>query len=115
MAGPKVSFIQRFHCSPVRVLSNVAHPCNKASYYVVSGLPLTSSHFSKQSGILVFCYSKEHCRLLTQRVHEREIYFQPGRVSGADALSLHGAVEKMAKVKASLRQQPIGGPKIMFI
>ncbi len=53
--------------------------------------------------------------MLSQRVHKREIYFQPGRLSGVDALSLHGALEKQAKVKVSLRQQPIGGPKVMFI
>ena len=52
--------------------------------------------------------------MLSQRVHEREVFFQPVRVGG-DALSLHGMLERQAKVKCSLRQQPIGGPKIMFI
>ncbi len=52
--------------------------------------------------------------MMSQRVHEREIYVQPSKLQG-DALSLHGNLEKHAKVKCSLRQQPINGPKIMFI
>ena len=52
--------------------------------------------------------------MLSQRVHEREIYVQPGKLVG-DALTLHGALERHVKVKSSLRQQPINGPKIMFI
>lgn len=65
--------------------------------------------------VLIKCpYSKEHCKMLCQRVHEREIYYQPARLGG-DALTLHAMLERQAKVKCSLRQQPIGGPKIMFI
>ena len=59
-------------------------------------------------------FSKEHVRILSQNVHNREVYFQPGRLGNIDALAMHGAIEKYAKVKSSLRQQPIGGPKVMF-
>lgn len=52
--------------------------------------------------------------MLCQSVHNREVYYQPSKMSG-DALSLHSVLERQAKLKCSLRQQPIGGPKVMFI
>ena len=66
------------------------------------------------------CYSKEHCRILSQKVHEREVYFQPGRLGHIDALTIHGHVEKCAKFKNSFRQQQqqqqqTGNPKMMFL
>ncbi len=60
-------------------------------------------------------FSKEHLRVLSQHVHEREVYLQPSRMGHLDVLAMHGQVEKYAKTKTSLRQQPTGGPKIMFV
>ena len=66
--------------------------------------------------LFYFCsiFSKEHCRMLSQSVHGREVYMQPAGHAG-DALTLHGIIEKHVKSKSSLRQQPINGPKVMFI
>ena len=53
--------------------------------------------------------------MLSQHVHEREVYLQPSRMGHLDVLAMHGQVEKYAKTKTSPRQQPTGGPKIMFV
>lgn len=52
--------------------------------------------------------------MLCQNVHGREVYVQPAGHAG-DALTLHGIIEKHVKAKTSLRQQPIGGPKVMLV
>ena len=54
-------------------------------------------------------------RVMSQHVHQREVYLQPSRIGHLDVLAMHGAVEKHAKTKTSLRQQPTGGPKVMFV
>ena len=66
---------------------------------------------------LCIFYSKDsYVRLLSQRVHDREVYFQPGKLGGTyDSLNMSGALERIAKAKTSLRQQPLGGPKVMLI
>ena len=62
-------------------------------------------------------YSKDrYVHLLSQRVHDREVYYQPERLGGTyDSLSMSGVLASYAKEKTSLRQQPLVGPKVMLI
>ena len=79
-----------------------------------------SFHLSQsalQSSIysFLFCYlSKEHCRMLSQNVHGREVYVQPSGCAG-DAMCLHGLIERNMKAKSSVKQQPADAPKVMLI
>ena len=75
-------------------------------------LPSPSSSFLP---LMHLSHSKEHCRVLSQSVFEREVYFQPGKYNNSDAIAVHALIEKHIKVKTSLRQQPLNGPKVMFI
>ena len=52
--------------------------------------------------------------MLSQNIHGREVYVQPAGHAG-DALTLHGIIEKHVKDKISIRQQPLGGPKVMLV
>ena len=104
-----------------RCYKSVTFPCYKYIYvHLQSGLKIhlviswaKAFHFISPPS----SYSKEsYVRLLSQRVHDREVYFQPGRLGGTcDSLNMSGVLEEIAKAKTSLRQQPIGGPKVMFI
>ena len=51
--------------------------------------------------------SKEHVRMLSQRVMDREVYFNPGRMGHVDALSILSAIERYAKVKQGPWQEKL--------